>query len=103
MTKYEWSWVTVPDEVAWKRASGRRRYNSIRKMLKELRQWRVASLYCDASKDKIVRLMKTPLSAYYPSPKPYCIIIRLAEHFGVSRQTIHRDLNAVWWPNGRKY
>jgi len=75
---------SVSPEVAYHRAGGRRRYN-VERQIETIR--RQAAI--------IAHLTKNPFCG---SSSFRGINTRLAKMFGVSRQTIHRDISAIMFP-----
>ncbi len=75
---------TVSPEVAYRRAGGRRRVNAMKQAETIRRQ-----------DSMIAFMMKDPFCSGSPF---YGVKTRLAKRFGVSRQTIHRDLSAILMP-----
>lgn len=75
---------SVSQEAAYHRAGGRRRYNFYK-------QWKMIQ-----RQDAILaHLLKDPFCGGSPF---YGFTTRLAKLFGVSRQTIHRDISALIYP-----
>jgi DNA invertase Pin-like site-specific DNA recombinase len=74
----------VPDEVAWKRAGGRRRYNAERRRKAEERRDQILELTAGINLLALVPGRRTGIKA------------ELARRLGVSRSTISRDVNAIF-------
>jgi hypothetical protein len=77
-----WSQKAASD-IVYCRAGGRRRYNAIKQLITIERQNRIIA-YMISTND--IMLLD------------YGFITRLARLFGVSRQTIHRDISAMFFP-----
>jgi hypothetical protein len=71
----------VPDAEAHRRAGGRRRYNAARRQRQGQRRYQVYKLYWQLLSHRLLH--------------PWGLGTILAHHFGVSRATICRDLQAM--------